>query len=120
MRKTLAVHGQCEKTNAFFTLISFQHKYGVLPKHSNKTHIKLISYDGDYSVQNYIVSDRCYFEPLSFSIRRTDYPIRHDFVQFVNRYWILWSEMTPDVVKGADAKTNSIKLAKHILGDRDW
>ena len=28
--------------------------------------------------------------------------------------------MTPDVVKGADAKTNSIKLAKHILGDRDW
>ena len=41
-------------------------------------------------------------------------------MQFVDRYRILWSEMTPDVIKVADTKTNSIKLAKHILGDRDW
>jgi len=55
------------------------------------------------------------------SIRRAGYPIRHDFVQFVDRYRILWSEMTPEVINGADAKTNSIKLAKHILGsERDW
>ena len=33
---------------------------------------------------------------------------------------MLWSKMTPEMVKGADAKTNSIKLAKEILGDRDW
>ena len=56
-----------------------------------------------------------------YRIRRAGYPIRHDFEQFVDRYRILWSKMTPEVVKGADAKTNSIKLAKHILGDqRDW
>ena len=41
-------------------------------------------------------------------------------MQFVDHYRILWSEMTLDVVKGADAKTNSMKLAKHILRDRDW
>jgi len=33
---------------------------------------------------------------------------------------MLWSKMTPEMVKGTDAKTNSIKLAKEILGDRDW
>ncbi|XP_065887692.1 unconventional myosin-VIIa-like [Dysidea avara] len=53
-------------------------------------------------------------------IRRAGYPIRHDFEQFVDRYRMLWSKMTPEMVKGADAKTNSIKLAKEILGDRDW
>ena len=53
-------------------------------------------------------------------IRRAGYPIRHDFEQFVDRYRILWSKMTPEVIQSADAKTNSVKLAKHILGDRDW
>ena len=77
--------------------------------------------DGDHSVnimQFVMVNSICY--ALMFSICRAGYPIRHDFEQFVDRYRILWSKMTPDVVKGADAKTNSIKLAKHILGDRDW
>ena len=82
---------------------------------------KVLRDDGDHSVKIMrlaMVNSICH--ALMFSIRRAGYPIRHDFVQFVDRYRILWSEMTPEVVKGADAKTNSIKLAKHILGNRDW
>jgi len=58
------------------------------------------------------------------SIRRAGYPIRHSFEHFVDRYRMLWSKMTPEMVKGSDAKTNSMKLAKEILGEpggaRDW
>ena len=71
--------------------------------------------DGDHSVSimQLVMVNSIYFA-LIFSIRRAGYPIRHNFEQFVDRYRILWSKMTPEVVKGADAKTNSIKLAIHI------
>ena len=32
---------------------------------------------------------------------------------------MVWSEMTLDV-KGFDAKTNSMRLAEHVLGNHDW
>ena len=86
--------------------------------------VEVFRNDGDNSVSmfNVLISFDDY--KFSISIRRAGYPIRHNFEHFVERYRMLWSKMTPEMVKGADAKTNSIKLAKEILGEpggeRDW